>query len=435
MLPSRHNIVSSIRDSDRWFVVNLLSGEADILDEQERRALLAGEARPDFVNKGYVVDPEHEQQRLQKAYADFLDGRETDEVQLFYVPGYVCNFACSYCYQDRYEAPSVGEQSAVIDAFFAYTDKAFAARRRYVTVFGGEPLLSSAPAREAMEQLVAGVRARGIDLAVVTNGFHLQQYVELLQRARVREVQVTIDGVQDVHDRRRYLAGGQGTFGQIVAGVDACLAAGLPVNLRVVVDRENLAQLPALAAFAIGKGWTGHPGFKTQLGRNYELHHCQSERSRIYSRIELYQDLYGLVREHPEVLELHRPAFSIARFLADEGKLPEPLFDSCPGCKTEWAFDYTGRIYPCTATVGKAGEEVGTFFPEVSLQPERVRAWEDRDVLGIEACRGCALQLACGGGCGAVAKNATGELHAPDCRPVRELLELGLSLYGQGQKP
>lgn len=110
MKPSQHNIVSKVRDSEAWFVVNLLSGEADLLDEQEARALQAGDvaSHPEFVDKGYVVEPQAEQKLYQKAYADFIDGRATDEVQLFYVPGYACNFACSYCYQDHYDPPSPG---------------------------------------------------------------------------------------------------------------------------------------------------------------------------------------------------------------------------------------------------------------------------------------------------------------------------------------
>jgi uncharacterized protein len=431
MQASRHNILSRLRDSEQWFVVNLLSGEADLLDAAEAEALRNADVagHPEFLQKGYVVEPEEEQARFRQAYADFVDARATDEVQLFYVPGYACNFSCTYCYQDRYDNPPLADAAAVLEAFFRYVDTSFPGRRKYVTVFGGEPLLQAPASRDAMERLVAGTRERGLDLAVVTNGYHLAEYVPLLRQAKVREVQVTLDGVQAIHDQRRYLSGGQGTFAKVVAGIDACLAADLPVNLRVVLDRENLGALPALASFAAERGWTTHPRFKTQLGRNYELHHCQSERQRVYSRLELYQDLYALVREHPQVLQFHRPAYSVARFLADEGQLPEPLFDSCPGCKTEWAFDYTGRIYPCTATVGKAGEEVGTFYPEVALQAERVERWQDRDVLAIDKCKGCAVQLACGGGCAAVASNATGDLHGPDCRPVRELLELGLSLY------
>ena len=72
-----------------------------------------------------------------------------------------------------------------------------------------------------------------------------------------------------------------------------------------------------------------------------------------------------LIRQHPAILQFHKPAYSVSKFLFENGELPDPLFDSCPGCKTEWAFDYTGRIYSCTATVGKPGEELGTFYPEV----------------------------------------------------------------------
>jgi len=52
-------------------------------------------------------------------------------------------------------------------------------------------------------------------------------------------------------------------------------------------------------------------------------------------------------------------------------------------------------------------------------------------VIAIETCRSCPVQLACGGGCAAIAKNRTGKLHAPDCRPVKGLLELGLGLYSR----
>ena len=214
-------------------------------------------------------------------------------------------------------------------------------------------------------------------------------------------------------------------------GVDALLENRIPVNLRMIVDKDNVPYLPELARFAMGRGWTKSPLFKTALGRNYELHHCQTNQTKLFSRIEMYQDLYKLVQDFPEILEFHRPAFSIANFIFENGELPQPLFDSCSGAKTEWAFDFTGRIYSCTATVGNVGDELGTFYPEVRLNEDLVEEWEDRDVLSIEACRNCPVQLACGGGCAAIAKNRTGKLHAPDCRPVKGLLELGIGLYSR----
>jgi len=432
MTPSRFNIISKLPDRDRWLVVNLLRGEADILEPAELEALHAGDSSsyPELAEKGYLADPAEETISYRKAYADFLDARDHDEVQLFFVPGYACNFKCSYCYQDEYASSATsGEPKEIVAAFFRYVDAQFAGRKKYVTVFGGEPLLLTPRSREYLELLVAGTAERKLDLAVVTNGYNVEEYLELLTQTSIREIQITLDGIEDVHDHRRYLAGGQPTFHRIVAGIDACLARGVAVNLRVVVDKDNLAKLPELASFAIERGWTRHPKFKTQLGRNYELHHCQASPDRLYSRLELYQELYRMAIEHPHVLQFHKPAFSVAKVLTERGSLPEPLFDSCPGCKTEWAFDASGRIFPCTATVGKDGEEVGTFHPEVRLERERIESWEERDVTSIDKCRGCSLQLACGGGCAAVAKNRTGTIASPDCRPVDQLVGMGVALY------
>jgi len=429
--PSRHNIVGPIRGTGSWFVVNPLSGNADVVTEDEAAAIREG--RPDadgqFAERGYLVDPAEEDGRYRRAYLDFLDTRDGDEVQVFFAPWYACNFACTYCYQAEY-APAGGIPGPeVLDAFFAYVDREFHDRRTYLTVFGGEPLLPGAGHRAVIEALVVGAAARGMEVALVTNGHLLAEYLPVLRRATIREVQVTLDGPREVHDRRRPLHGGAGTFDAIVAGIDATLAAGIPVNLRVVIDRDNLDGLPALAAFAIQRGWTRNPAFKTQLGRNYELHHCHTGPKVLYSRLEMYEALFDLARRHPEVLEFHRPAYSIAKYLFDNGQAPQPLFDSCSGCKTEWAFDHTGRIYSCTATVGKVGEEVGTFWPAVTRNDDEIARWQDRDVLAIEACRECPVRLACGGGCASVARNRTGDLHAPDCRPIRELLELGTAVY------
>jgi uncharacterized protein len=79
--------------------------------------------------------------------------------------------------------------------------------------------------------------------------------------------------------------------------------------------------------------------------------------------------------------------------------------------------------------VGKKGEELGTYYPSVTLNTNQVCNWEERDVLSIAECKNCTVQLACGGGCGSVAKNQTGNILSPDCRPIKELLELGISLY------
>ncbi len=435
---SKHNIFSKIKDSENYFIVNLLTGNADIVSPDY--AKLINQARNnneiedvnfknELIDKGYLADKTAEDKLYRSKYLDFIDTRDEDEIQLFFVPNYTCNFACSYCYQDEY-APATGVLTTeIIDAFFVYVQKEFAGKHKYITVFGGEPLLNTPKQKELIKHFINQANHSLIDICFVTNGYTLIDFIDILKQGRIREIQITLDGTSEFHNARRFLKGGGPTFDKIVQGIDACIANQLTVNLRMVIDKENITNLPALAQFAIDKGWISSLFFKTQIGRNYELHHCQSAAGKLFSRVSLYENLYTLIQQYPHILEFYKPAYSVSKFLSENGELPSPLFDSCPACKTEWAFDYTGTIYPCTATVGKANETLGTFYPEIKMETKLAEEWERRDVVSIPECKNCNLQLACGGGCGSVAKNNNGSVCSPDCRPVSELLEIGFAAY------
>ena len=435
---SKHNIFSKIRASNNYFIVNLLSGNADILsskDAEKIKVLQRGNSLDDQVfideltDKGYLSEKSEEEKEYRRKYLDFIDSRENDEIQIFFVTNYSCNFACSYCYQDQYSIPSDELSRDVIDAFFGYVKKEFASRRKYITIFGGEPLLNSPRQKDMIEYIIDRSVKADLSLCFVTNGYYLEEYMPFLRKGKIREIQVTLDGTASIHNSRRFLKGGGGTFDKIVKGIDACLKDNINVNLRMVIDKENIHNLSDLAQFAIDKGWTRSPHFETQIGRNYELHHCQSTPEKLFDRVSLYETLFELTNNHPHILEFYKPAYSVSKFLFENGELPEPLFDSCPACKTEWAFDYTGNIYSCTATVGKTDESLGTFHPVVTKKEDIITQWESRDVTSIHECKMCPVQLACGGGCGAVAKNNTGDICFPDCRPIKELMELGFSAY------
>jgi len=428
---SQYNILSKIKDSDKYFLINILSDNADILTEKEAASFLNGKIpdNKEFINKGYISDPIEEKNIYNQKYLDFIDARDNDEIQIFFVPTYACNFKCSYCYQTGYEDSPEKLNTDTIDAFFNYIMNSFAGKRKYVTLFGGEPFLNNSGYKEKIRYFFQKCKDNNLEVAIVTNGYFTEEYIPIFENNKIREIQVTLDGTADIHNQRRYIKKGEDTFEKITKGINLLLEKNIPVNLRVVIDKENIDNLPHLAKYIIAKGWINHPLFKTQLGRNYELHYCQNGNNNLFSRIEMYKALYHLIKKYPEILEFHKPAFSISKYLFENGKLPDPLFDSCPGCKTEWAFDYTGGIYSCTATVGKNDELLGTFYPEIKLNNEKIEEWEQRDVLSIEKCKDCSVQLACGGGCASIAKNTCGNLLSPDCRPVKELLELGIALY------
>ncbi len=435
---SKYNILSKIRDSENYFIVNLLTGNADIITAGEAariESIRIGAVHSDvnfteeLGEKGYLLEESDENLLYREKYLDFLDSRDKDEIQIFFVTNYSCNFACTYCYQDQYNNPALELNDEIIDSFFSYVQKEFAGRKKYITIFGGEPLLPNPKQKALISRILEKSSESSLEVSIVTNGFALEEYTKILEKGKIREIQVTLDGTAAIHNSRRFLKGGQETFDKIVRGIDSCLVQKIDINLRMVIDKDNVDNLPDLAKFAIDKGWVSSPFFKTQVGRNYELHHCQSTPDKLFDRISLFEKIYAITRQHPEVAEFYKPAYSVAKFISENGELPDPLFDACPACKTEWAFDYTGQIYSCTATVGKSDESLGSFYPDVSLKSDLVEQWERRDITSIPECKECSVQLACGGGCGSVAKNRTGRICSTDCRPVKELLELGFSAY------
>ena len=222
---SRHNILSGIAGSSDFILVNILTGNADILTSEEAAAIDKGifPDEKEFIDKGYLIEPEEEEKLFRQKYLEFIDNRENDEVQLFFVPHYACNFGCLYCYQDEYAYPVKLLNKDVIDAFYNFIDDRFKNRRKYITLFGGEPLLPGENRKKLISYFVDKSVQRQIDLAVVTNGYLVAEYLPVFKKARIREIQVTLDGTEEVHDKRRPLKNGGPTFRQIVNGIDIML--------------------------------------------------------------------------------------------------------------------------------------------------------------------------------------------------------------------
>ena len=158
---SRYNIFSKIRDSENYFIINLLTGNADILNPDEAGKIKSViECQPvtdqefstELADKGYLLEEQEEVSLYRSRYLDFMDAREKDEIQIFFVTNYSCNFACSYCYQDQYNNTGQKLSNEVIDAFFSYLKKEFSHRKKYITIFGGEPLLNSQGQKELITQ-------------------------------------------------------------------------------------------------------------------------------------------------------------------------------------------------------------------------------------------------------------------------------------------
>lgn len=443
MIPAKNNVIVKLRDGHDYAIFNPLSGSFDVMDEHERLSL-------EKVGSGAAVDPEFSDYLLERGYAyqsaedqqaaveeanqAFLKETADSQVQLMLIPTYGCNLACVYCYEHGVAAEHKVISKEAVDAFFDYARKHFSDSKikPYITLFGGEPLVNSPTQRAIIDYIVDRCAEEGYELAAVTNGYDFADFVGILKKAHVKEMQFTLDGCRAIHDQRRATANGKGSFDRVIAGIGAAVEAGFPVNLRTVVDLENIEDLVNLAEYLDSKGWLDLPPerFKTQIGRNYELFSCYSKPQYLMSQVELWAEYAKLSKLYPILAKFHRPDFYGIRHLVDTGELPIASFDTCPACKTEWVFDLNGEIYGCTASCGRQEYLLGTYYPEVRLNQERISRWQSRSVQTIDQCRDCKYDVICGGGCGVVAANKHNcDPLSPDCRPIQELSELGINYY------
>lgn len=190
-----------------------------------------------LVTGGFVVEDDiHEREFLRQV---LLAPRYAMDVSyICLVPTTRCNFACPYCIQDT----SPGEDMMPeVEGKILDTIQKTRSQSLSLTFYGGEPLLNKDTCLRTSRMARDICESKSISLftLIVTNGYLLSGDVAReLNEAGIRRAQVTIDGNRLIHDSRRILKNGQGTFERIVRNVrEAC--AHLKIDIRMNLDSDQ----------------------------------------------------------------------------------------------------------------------------------------------------------------------------------------------------
>jgi cyclic pyranopterin phosphate synthase len=162
-----------------------------------------------------------------------------------------CDLRCTYCMPERMaflpraEVLGLEELDRLAAAFIRKGV-------RKLRLTGGEPLV-----RRNILDLIGGLsrflRSGDLDeLTLTTNGTRLTQYATALAGCGVRRINVSLDSLNPA-TYARITRGGR--LDEVVAGIDAALAAGLEVKINAVALRDdNLDDLVGLAEWAHARG-------------------------------------------------------------------------------------------------------------------------------------------------------------------------------------
>ncbi|MEU0531207.1 radical SAM/SPASM domain-containing protein [Amycolatopsis tolypomycina] len=404
-------------------LANAVAGTMDIVSRAEVTALERLRAGASVAedsttlaglrDRGYVFDdPVVEDANYRGVVDGYFEAIKEAPFQFMFIPSFVCNLACPYCFEGELTRKSPRMTEEMIDAAFDSIPMIQELHENsgppYITLFGGEPLLDTAPQRESIEQILSRAYDRGYPVTAITNGVALDAYVPMLLEYGCEEVQVSLDGTPEVHDTRRVFRNGKPTFKLIERSIDVAAAAGLRVLIRVLVDLDSVGQMPEFAEFALAKGWIDNPkirlfyGFTKQTSFLYVTpDHPPEKREKMVRgdvKPSLQEAFYRMLRDNPLVDRMLEPDPARIRAAVLEGDRVRPNLQGCSAGTSVVAFDPNGKVYGCPETVGRPQHACGDYFPGFRYSGGYREPWRHRHVDTVEMCRECNVKLFCGGG-------------------------------------
>ncbi len=345
-----------------------------------------------------------------------------------------CNLRCIHCYAKASPGPapdelSTAEARAMIDDLAAFGCPV-------ILFSGGEPLV-----REDIYELVAYATSRGMRAVISTNGTLITPDVaKRLKDLGLSYVGISLDGLEQVHDRFR---GTPGAFKAAMAGVKACMDAGLKVGLRFTVYRKNVDEVPKVLDFIRREGIPRvcfyhlvYAGRGTKLMEE-DLSHAQTR-----AFLDLLMDRTKEMFEQgfcPEVLTVDNHADGPYVYLRLKREDPQRAEEVLELLKWNEG-NSSGRGIGCISWNGDVHPD--QFWRHLVIDNIRNRPfseiWTDTShpILGKlkdkrphlkGRCRQCRWLDICGGNFRVRAEAATGDLWAPDPACYLTDEEIGLA--------
>ncbi|HET56366.1 MAG TPA: radical SAM protein [Ignavibacteria bacterium] len=162
-----------------------------------------------------------------------------------------CNLQCSYCYQDSSNKKNTFLSLDNWKIIFSHIKRKLTAqdiREVSIVLFGGEPTLNMDILIQAVND-VHSLRTKrtSVNMALITNGTLINNDKLLSVINNINMIQITLDGVKDIHDKRRVYRNGLGTFDIIMNNLKLLRDNYTnDVLIRCNADKENFESIKLL---------------------------------------------------------------------------------------------------------------------------------------------------------------------------------------------
>jgi len=339
--------------------------------------------------------------------------------RLMLLPTYRCNQACWYCVQEHRHVDMTEE---TVRRLKKHVDRVLAEKNLnsfYLTWFGGEPLLATRQIESFSKKLFKAYQGN-YSSDIITTGFPVSgSVVDTLRTGHINDIQITIDGDKENHNKVKFTNQCNDTFSRIIDNIDYISSQIPSINciIRVNVTKENINDIPFLhsklsARFANRNIWLS-PSLVMQNGCACSEQLFSSDEFRIITKEwwEKYKIptkwIYGIDRTE---CAIRKPSSIVV--------LPDGSICRCWEVTCDQEYTIGKLLSDGSITLTEANHEFSKNLGSI-------------DPFSIEKCKKCPYLPICYGGCPIKiikCENNHGS-HVPICTSYKGHLNDWLELY------
>lgn len=383
----------------KYYLYNLLSTSIIEIDENIYLSVknndvsqLKHEYTEAMRQEGFIVDKNTDESLVYKYYYDSARFfRRADSIAITLVPTYNCNLSCPYCYQGQ--SKSAKKMSLEhIQAVIKFVENQLLEGKGLIKsitclIYGGEPLLCKQELVYYCSEIKRlslnyGAEAR---FAMTSNMTLLDSAMLDMIRKYQINVQVSIDGTKDEHDKRRIYKNGKGTYDVILSNIKKLYEAGLKhlITIRLNVDKHNVKNIEE--SFCVVKDYSDdiYVGQLREYGDNLAEYKKECVGVRDFSLMM------------PAISDKTTKKYKHEKY---------PMFGKQSPCyinsKSKFFVDTYLNVYKCDLLLNQPECRVGTLDFEGNFHKDagyyQQMAFSPFE---FEKCRKCKLLPLCGAGC------------------------------------
>lgn len=392
MYLSKYNIIK--KKGDIFFIYNTFSGAIASLNDYEYKLLMKADNSNissfnvkeqnlirEFLKGAYIEEERMEQinkLRFESYYSRYFEGN----LSLTIAPTTSCNFRCPYCYEKGIKYHTMTDE-VINDTIEFINSKE--SRMINICWYGGEPLLNI----DIIEKITKGINKGNVNIkhSMVTNGYLLRgSTLQKVKDLGINDIQITVDGTQEIHDSRRFLYNGGKTFDTIIENItNAC--EYMKISLRVNVDMTNVNYVDDLMEYLKEKNIFDK--IHIYLAPVDNINETQKDSRNLYinNKVDFFSE------KQKDFLEKNLDEISRVSFFEERS----PYLCGAVSMHS-FLIDPLGDIYNCWNDIGRKSYAVGNVREGVESINELYK-WLSYDPFSDQECLNCNIFPICLNGC------------------------------------